>query len=72
MGWTKARAGRAIEAWQRGAARTADLADLRRAVRNMSGGCERVEGRWVGVGGGSDDARRLAKKASEMHVTKQT
>jgi hypothetical protein len=27
--------GRAIAAWHRGAARTADLADLRSAVRNM-------------------------------------
>lgn len=37
FGWTKeARAtGRAIAAWHRGAARTADLADLRSAVRNM-------------------------------------
>ena len=38
--------GRAIEAWQRGAARTACLADLRRAVRNIVGEMEVVE-RWV-------------------------
>jgi hypothetical protein len=63
LGWTKARAGRAIDAWQRGAARTADLADLRRAVRNMLAEWERVEGRWVGMGSrGCDDARLLQRK----------
>jgi hypothetical protein len=44
LGWTKElrATGRAIAAWHRGAARTADLAVLRSAVRNMVhdfGGC---------------------------------
>lgn len=39
--------GRAIGAWHRGAARTACLADLRRAVRNIVGG---YKVRWCRYG----------------------
>jgi hypothetical protein len=44
LGWKKElrATGRAIEAWHRGAARTADLAVLRSAVRNMVTGRGRV------------------------------
>ena len=38
MGWTKARAGRAIEAWQRGAARMAeDARDFEEGMMHSSG-----------------------------------
>jgi hypothetical protein len=46
LGWKKElrATGRAIAAWHRGAARAADLADLRSAVRNIVSGCGRVRG----------------------------
>ena len=60
MGWTKElrAAGRAIAAWHRGAARTADLADLRSAVRNMLSNFKSTVGEIAkSVAGGDVDAR---------------
>ena len=47
LGWKKElrATGRAIAAWHRGAARAADLADLRSAVRNIVKSCGRCRRR---------------------------
>jgi gamma-glutamylcyclotransferase (GGCT)/AIG2-like uncharacterized protein YtfP len=52
LGWRRElrATGRAIESWHRGAARTADLADLRSAVRNMVKGRQGVRGEVFEVG----------------------
>jgi hypothetical protein len=52
LGWkNELRAtGRAIATWHRGAARTADRADLRSAVRNIVSGCGKVRGEMARSG----------------------